>query len=296
MLCVDRSSVSDPRSFLSAVITHILFEGSAGCPSACKARWPDFSRQFGRTGRLKSGLLGASRRRRACARPVADLWVITANSSVDNLFPGGDNRHMPRTLLLPQTIYLAMLTHARSDYPNEACGLLRGRGNRASGFLAARNVALTPRTDFEVDPESLLRALEWEEEGDELIAIFHSHPASPPYPSAVDVGRAFYFDSFYLILSLQNREKPQLQGYSLRPEAVFEGDIARKMQKELPFKQVRPGLWGYYVPPDAPPSSGFRDMLPDGVAFYLIFEDNAGQRSPVIRLISVQSAPITIRL
>jgi len=63
---------------LLAVIAHILFEGSAGCPSACKARWPDFSRQFGGTGRLKSGLLGASRRRRACARPVADLWVVTA--------------------------------------------------------------------------------------------------------------------------------------------------------------------------------------------------------------------------
>jgi hypothetical protein len=42
-----------------AVITHILFEGSAGCPSACKARWPDLSRQFGGAGRLKSRLLGA---------------------------------------------------------------------------------------------------------------------------------------------------------------------------------------------------------------------------------------------
>jgi hypothetical protein len=30
-----------------AVMTHILFEGSAGCLSACKARWPDLSRQFG---------------------------------------------------------------------------------------------------------------------------------------------------------------------------------------------------------------------------------------------------------
>ena len=41
----------------------------------------------GRAGRLKSGRLGASRRRRAYARPIAGLWVSAAPLfSPGNLF------------------------------------------------------------------------------------------------------------------------------------------------------------------------------------------------------------------
>ena len=202
---------------------------------------------------------------------------------------------MSRPLILPQSIYFAMLAHARSEYPREACGLLRGREGRVTGFLAAHNVAQTPYQDYEVDAESLLRALTWEDEGDELIAIYHSHPTSPAYPSAVDAGRAFYPDSVYLILSLQNRDAPQLQGYFLRSEAIFRDDHARKMIQEMPFLQVRPGLWTQYLPPDAPQARAFRDVPSHGVAFYLIFEDNVGRQSQVVRLISVQPVPLSVQ-
>ena len=203
---------------------------------------------------------------------------------------------MPQPLILPQSIYFAMLAHARSEYPREACGLLRGREGRVTGFLAARNVAQAPHRDYEVDAESLLRALTWEDEGDELIAIYHSHPTSPAYPSAVDAGRAFYPDSVYLILSLQEREAPQLQGYFLRPEAIFRDERARELAQKMPFEQVRPGLWSYYLPADATQARAFRDGRAEGVAFYLIFEDNVGRPSPVVRLISVQPATISVQL
>ena len=206
------------------------------------------------------------------------------------------NVSMTRPLILPQSIYLAMLAHARSEFPREACGLLRGRGNRVSGFLAARNVAQTPQRDYQVDAESLLRALAWEDEGDELIAIYHSHPASAAYPSAVDAAKAFYPDSVYLIISLQNRDAPHLQGFFLRAEAIFRDDLARKMTEDLPFVPVRPGLWSHHLPAEAAQARAFRGAQVDAVAFYLIFEDNVGRSSPVVRLISVQPVPLSIRL
>jgi proteasome lid subunit RPN8/RPN11 len=203
---------------------------------------------------------------------------------------------MTSRLVLPLTIYQAMLAHARSESPNEACGLLRGREGRVSGILAARNVAADPWRDYEVDAGSLLRALEWEDEGDELIAIYHSHPTAPAYPSAVDAARAFYPDSVYLIISLQEPGAPQMNGYLLRPEAVLRGDAARSLQLDIPFEQVRPGLWAYHLPAGAPLLDRFPDAPSDDVAFYLVFEDNSGHKQPQVRLISVLPAPLTIQL
>jgi proteasome lid subunit RPN8/RPN11 len=157
---------------------------------------------------------------------------------------------MADRLLIPHSIYQALIAHARAQFPNEACGLLRGRGERVMGFLPARNVSATPRTDYEVDPETLLRALSWEDEGDELIAIFHSHPASPPYPSLIDVARAHYPDSVYLILSLQRPDAPELRGYHIRPETIWRGPQADALRQQLPFLQVRPGLWAHRLTAD----------------------------------------------
>ncbi len=199
-------------------------------------------------------------------------------------------------LILPQFIYRAMIAHARAEYPREACGLLRGRARRVVGMLAARNVAPDPQRDYEVDAESLLRALTWENEGDELVAIYHSHPVSPAYPSAVDAGRAFYPNSVYLIISLQNPNAPRLKGYLLRPEAIFRDDAARRLQQDISFQQVRPELWAHLFSGDAPLADDLRLGASAPIAFYLIFEKPASHRPPPVRLISVQPASISIQI
>ncbi len=195
-------------------------------------------------------------------------------------------------LLLPHAMYRAMLAHARAQYPNEACGLLRGKHGRVTGFLPAKNVSPTPRTDFEVDAESLLRALRWEDEGSELIAIFHSHPTSPAYPSLVDAARAFYPDSVYLILSLLQPDDPQLKGYFLRPEAIFKDNQAEILRRDIPFQQVRPDVWGYHLDPaidlEALPSL----TTAKGADFYLVYDHPLGP----IRLIHIQPVDILLQL
>ena len=75
-----------------------------------------------------------------------------------------------------------MIDHARAALPNEACGLLVGRNGQASRFIPAENT-LRSETAYEIDPAFLaatFRSLR--ETGEELVAIFHSHPKGPARP------------------------------------------------------------------------------------------------------------------
>jgi proteasome lid subunit RPN8/RPN11 len=71
------------------------------------------------------------------------------------------------------------------------------------GYRRGRNAEASPyRFRLEVDPEVWFL----EDEGYEL-AVFHSHPSSPPRPSRADLGRAGLWASRpWLILRTDTRE------------------------------------------------------------------------------------------
>jgi proteasome lid subunit RPN8/RPN11 len=84
---------------------------------------------------------------------------------------------------VPAEIRQALVDHARSEAPNEACGLLVMRDGVAHRYVPGRNAAASPyRFELDVDPETWFL----EDEGYEL-AVFHSHPSSPARPSRTDV-------------------------------------------------------------------------------------------------------------
>jgi proteasome lid subunit RPN8/RPN11 len=97
----------------------------------------------------------------------------------------------------------ALVEHAEAELPNEACGLIVLRDGRAERFVPGRNTASSPyRFELEVDPEVWFL----EDEGYEL-AVFHSHPASPPRPSRTDVEAIGLWEGRpYVILSLHTGE------------------------------------------------------------------------------------------
>jgi proteasome lid subunit RPN8/RPN11 len=85
-----------------------------------------------------------------------------------------------------------LLAHARRELPNESCALLGGDSaiGRVRTAYPARNVLASPYR-YEVDPRDLVRIVHAiERRGDDLVAIFHSHPAGPAVPSATDVREA----------------------------------------------------------------------------------------------------------
>ncbi|MDP9468260.1 MAG: M67 family metallopeptidase [Chloroflexota bacterium] len=116
-----------------------------------------------------------------------------------------------------------LLAHARSELPNEACGLLSGSlaDGRATRFHPARNVDASPLR-YNVHPEDLVRiTFAIEDDGEELVAIFHSHTRSAAVPSATDRRTAMYPDPFYLLASLAQPDAPAAG--ALRAWRIFRG-------------------------------------------------------------------------
>jgi proteasome lid subunit RPN8/RPN11 len=102
-----------------------------------------------------------------------------------------------------------IIAHARDSAPNECCGLVGGTADAVvETVYRIRNIALNPLVTYEAAPEDLFAAQrQMRERGEELIAIYHSHPrATNPEPSATDVRLAYYPSAVYLIVGLGNDE------------------------------------------------------------------------------------------
>src|SRR5687768_14423791 len=103
----------------------------------------------------------------------------------------------------------AMIAHAREAAPAECCGLVGGiAGSHASSLYRLRNVTAEPEVRYEAAPEDLFAAQrQMRERGEELLAIYHSHPrAVDPSPSETDVRLAYYPSATYLIVGLGGTE------------------------------------------------------------------------------------------
>ncbi len=107
------------------------------------------------------------------------------------------------------------------ELPNEACGLLGGRGGVVEQVMAVENAAHSP-VRYEMAPAQQLEAmLALESAGLELTAIYHSHPAGPAMPSPTDVAEAYYPDSLYLICAPD--EHGQWRGRAFR---IVDGEVS----------------------------------------------------------------------
>jgi proteasome lid subunit RPN8/RPN11 len=130
-------------------------------------------------------------------------------------------------LFIPKDIFDEMVTHCRQGYPNEACGILAGRGNEVSKVYMMTNTEGSP-VSYMMEPSEQFRAMKDMRTNDlSMIAIFHSHPASPACPSAKDLGLAFYDDCVYVIVSLAEAA-PVVKGFSIKDGKVKEVNLAVK--------------------------------------------------------------------
>jgi len=131
------------------------------------------------------------------------------------------------SLIIPQHIFDEMIFHCREAYPNEACGILAGSGEEVSKVYKMANIEKSP-VSYEFDSREHINAIKnMRENNHKMLAIFHSHPSSPAYPSAKDVSLAFYDDCVYMIVSLMEQE-PVVKGFLIREGAVKEVRISVK--------------------------------------------------------------------
>lgn len=125
-------------------------------------------------------------------------------------------------LILPLSIAAVIIDHARACYPEEACGLVAGRGNVAVAAYPGRNISPTPRVAYELDHDTLARMIDFEDAGLDLAAIYHSHPAGPETPSPTDIARAAYPGAVHLICSLADPARPVVRGFCIADSCARE--------------------------------------------------------------------------
>ena len=118
--------------------------------------------------------------------------------------------------------------HAETSLPFEAVallfGIVKGFSVMTNRIEIVRNKAPTSTTSFEVNPEEQYRLLIAAEElGDELIGIFHSHPA-PPYPSLRDQKNMKLNPVVWLIASKESGTWVS-KAFLLEDEQVIEVDL-----------------------------------------------------------------------
>jgi proteasome lid subunit RPN8/RPN11 len=133
---------------------------------------------------------------------------------------------VPTTIRLPRAIHEEIIAHAREGAPEEVCGILSGRDAQASELVRGRNEADNPIMDYWVDGQTLLKQFEFEDRGEEMVAIYHSHPVDEAYPSATDARNAHYPDATYLICSLQDPDRPVIRAFRLLPQEPVQRPVA----------------------------------------------------------------------
>ncbi|MGC6453398.1 MAG: Mov34/MPN/PAD-1 family protein [Candidatus Puniceispirillaceae bacterium] len=75
----------------------------------------------------------------------------------------------------------AILAHANDDRRHEICGVVASDGGgKGPTYHRVPNRAATPRTAFVIDPQSLTGV-------GRVLAVVHSHPQGPPWPSSDDL-------------------------------------------------------------------------------------------------------------
>lgn len=82
----------------------------------------------------------------------------------------------------------AILSHARSGYPHEVCGVLLGIGVRVTAVAPVVNRETeSPRVRYQIAPEDLIRIQrDGRERGQDIVGYYHSHPDHPARPSETD--------------------------------------------------------------------------------------------------------------
>lgn len=127
---------------------------------------------------------------------------------------------------ISQALIDEMIAHARADDPDECCGLIGGNGDTAVSLHRTENTAHSPLR-YEMDPKELLQVYKTiTDAGEDVVAIYHSHTRTKAFPSQTDINLASGWpDSVYIIVSLEDKDEPDVQGFWIREGQVDVVDL-----------------------------------------------------------------------
>lgn len=129
-----------------------------------------------------------------------------------------------------------MLEHVSKLDPEEACGLAAGKQGLTRRIYLIEN-SLHSQVSFQMEPHQQVKAiLEMEDQGWDMLAIFHSHPDGPQLPSPTDIEKVTYPETVNLIWSKLSGEWT-CRGFLIQKRVVTE--IPIQISKKRVINQPR---------------------------------------------------------
>jgi len=117
-----------------------------------------------------------------------------------------------------------IVAHARRDHPDEACGVIAGRGGAATRVVEMANAERSP-TFYRFDAQEQLRVWREMDDADEVpFVIYHSHTATEAHPSRTDISLASEPDAHYLLVSTRSQDA-EVRSFRIVDAAVTEEEI-----------------------------------------------------------------------
>jgi len=128
--------------------------------------------------------------------------------------------------ITPEVVH-EMKKDAIHTYPDECCGFLFGKEEQDKRKITSVLVVTNSKDGdksrrFEISPRDYLKAESYaDENGLELLGVYHSHPESPALPSETDrLAAQPYFS--YIIVSVMNKQVDDIRSWRLNNEFQFE--------------------------------------------------------------------------
>jgi [CysO sulfur-carrier protein]-S-L-cysteine hydrolase len=104
--------------------------------------------------------------------------------------------------------------------------MIAARDGRAIAVHRVRNAARSPKLRYEMDPReqhAVYTAIE--DAGEEIGAIYHSHPRTEPVPSQTDINLAEWWpDPLYVIVGLEQAD-PDVRAWRIVDGAASEAAL-----------------------------------------------------------------------
>jgi len=125
-------------------------------------------------------------------------------------------------IIIPKNIIQEIAKHAKEGSPLEACGYLAGKDGEVVEIFRMTNLDKSEE-HFSFDPKEQFGVIKSARgKGQELIAVYHSHPASPARLSEEDVRLAHDPDTVYVIYSLLDNK---LKAFKVVDKKIVEEEI-----------------------------------------------------------------------
>ena len=124
-------------------------------------------------------------------------------------------------LRISKSDYDLIRWEAERSYPHECCGVILGNlvdvHRVVTLTVPCENMRRdTPASRYSINPEQVIAAVKLaRRRGESIIGFYHSHPDHPARYSATDLEEAHWFDSSYLITSVEHGRATATNSYVL---------------------------------------------------------------------------------